>query len=77
MLELSTLYLLLAMAGFVCAAVVLMHRHNSADAIQRKEREVENISDMLGRKMEALEKEVVDLQLQIDEIDDQIRAMTE
>ena len=77
MLELSTLYLLLAMGSFVCIAVVLVHRHNCADTIQRKRNEVQSTTELLQKKIQTLEQEVVDIELKIDEVDQQIDTMKE
>ena len=63
------------MAGFVFAAVVLVHGHNCNDTIKRKNNQVKNITDKLGKKIDVLEQEVVNLQIQIDEIDDQINSL--
>jgi peptidoglycan hydrolase CwlO-like protein len=77
MLDSNTTYLLLAMAGFVFAAVVLVHGHNCNDTIKRKSNQVHNITEQLGKKINVLEQEVVDLQTKIGEVDDQINSLEE
>lgn len=75
MLELNTLYLLLAMAAFVLVAVVLVHQHNCADTVRRKRNEVQTVTHGLKQKIDVLEQEVVDLQIRVDEIDDQVNTL--
>ncbi|BCS87455.1 hypothetical protein PSDVSF_06970 [Pseudodesulfovibrio sediminis] len=75
MLDSNTLYLLLAMAGFVCIAIVMVHHHNCSDLIRRKKNEVNSVATQLKYKTEALERECIDIQIQIDAIDDEINAL--
>ena len=77
MLEFDTLYLLLAMAGFIILAVVLVHKHKCDDLVRRKRNEVQSITLALESKIVTLERETVDLQLQIDDIDQQIESLQE
>jgi len=75
MLDSSTLYLILAMAGFVLIAIIVVHHHNCSDLIRRKRTEVKSISKQLGYKIDTLEQEVIDLKIQIEEIDEQIDTL--
>lgn len=75
MLELNTLYLLLAMGGFVLVAVVLVHQHNCADTVRKKRNEVQGVTLRLEQKIAVIEQEVVDLQMKIDDLDEQISTV--
>jgi len=75
MVDTSTLYLILAMAGFIIVAVIMIHHHNCADQINRKNNEFEYLSQKLTPRIEMLEQEAVDLKIQIEEIDEQIDAL--
>ncbi|WP_319467285.1 hypothetical protein [uncultured Pseudodesulfovibrio sp.] len=72
MLETSTFYLILIMAGFVMLAMILVHQHNCTDEIRRKTGEVDAYIARLNQKIEVIEQEVVDLQIKIDEVDEEI-----
>jgi len=56
MLDSDTTYLLLAMAGFVFTAVVLAHKHNCNDTIKRKNNQVQNAINLLGKKIDVLNR---------------------
>jgi len=75
MLDSSTLYLILSMAGFIFVAVVVIHQHNCSDLIRRKSNEVENTVQQLNQKIQVLEQEIVNLKIEIEEIDEQIDAL--
>ncbi|MCJ2164081.1 MULTISPECIES: hypothetical protein [unclassified Pseudodesulfovibrio] len=77
MLEVSTIYLLLAMFAFVLVAVLVLHHHNSADLIQRKQNEVRNLTSQLTAKSDIFEQQIIDLRIRIDEIDEQIEILEE
>jgi len=75
MLDSSTLYLILAMAGFVFVAIVMVHHHNCSDTVRRKRNEVKSVSTQLQMKIDVLEQEVVDIQMRLDEIDEEIEVL--
>jgi len=75
MVDTSTLYLILAMAGFIIVAVLMIHHHNCSDLINRKRNEFKSISQQLTPRIEMLEQEIVDLKIQIDETDEQIDVL--
>jgi len=68
----STIYLILALSGFVFIVVLLIHQHNCSDSVRRKQGEVKGITRKLQPRIEILEKEVIDLKMKIEEIDEQI-----
>lgn len=68
MLDASTFYLLLAMAGFVLLAVVLVHHHNSSYLIRKKERELTGLTNQLTPRITGLERDLVDLKIELDEV---------
>ncbi|WP_319543749.1 hypothetical protein [uncultured Pseudodesulfovibrio sp.] len=72
MLDSSTLYLILVMAGFVLIAVIVVHHHNCSDIIRRKRAEVRGVKKQLEYKIDSLEHAIIDLKVQIEEIDEQI-----
>ncbi|MBI9079106.1 MAG: hypothetical protein JEY79_05130 [Pseudodesulfovibrio sp.] len=71
MLDSSTLYLVLIMAGFILVAVIVIHQHNCSDLVRRKSNEVENAVTQLTQKTQALEQAIVTLKTEIEEIDEQ------
>ena len=75
MLETSTLSLLLSMTGFILVAVIVVHHHNCSDQIQRARYEVKRMTSRLKSQADIFEQQVIDLQIQIDEVDEQIRAL--
>jgi hypothetical protein len=72
MLEVSTLYLLLAMFGFVLVGIIVIHHHNSSDMIRRKRNEVRRLTVHLEAKNSVLEEQIADLKGKVGEIDEQI-----
>jgi septal ring factor EnvC (AmiA/AmiB activator) len=72
MLDSSTLYLVLIMAGFILVAVIVTHQHNCSDLIRRKSYEVENAVTLFTQKTQALEQAIVTFKTEIEEIDEQI-----
>ena len=74
MLDSSTMYLIIAMAGFLFIAVVMVHQHNNADIVRRKTGEVEDYIARMARKVEIVEHELIDLKIRIDELDEEIES---
>lgn len=72
MLDTSTFYLIVAMAGFVLVAVIMIHHHNCSDIMHRKERELVSITNQLSPRIDILEREVIDLKVELDEIQEKI-----
>ncbi|MDD3310613.1 hypothetical protein [Pseudodesulfovibrio sp.] len=68
----STIYLILALSGFVFVVVLMIHQHNCSDMARRKRGKVEAVTRKLQPRIEILEKEIVDLKVKIEEIDEQI-----
>lgn len=68
----STIYLILALSGFVFIVVLMIHQHNCSDMVRRKRGEVEGITRKLQPRIEILEKEIADLKVKIEEVDEQI-----
>jgi len=75
MLDTSTLSLILVMIAFVAVAVVMVHHHNNSDQVRRKKGEVAAYSQRLNKKIEVAEKEIVDLKLKLDELEEEIEAL--
>lgn len=74
MLDSSTLYLILAMAGFVFVAVVMIHQYNCSEIINRKRNEVESICQQFAKRTEILEQGIVDLKIMIEELDEKLET---
>lgn len=74
MLDSSTIYLILAMVGFLFIAVVVVHQHNNADQVRRKTGEVENYVARINQKIEIVESQIVDLKVKVDELDEEIES---
>ncbi len=74
MLDTSTFYLILIMAGFVMLAVLVVHHHNCSDEIRKKKGEVDDYIFRLNKKIDVLEQDIVDIQIKIDAVDAEIDA---
>ena len=72
MLDSSTLYLILAMVGFVFVAVIMIHQNNCSEIITRRHNAVKSITQQFAEKPNVLEQGIVDLKIQIDEIDEKL-----
>jgi cell division protein FtsB len=75
MLEISTLYLLLAMFGFVLLGIIVIHHHNCSDLIRRKRNEVRRLTVHLEAKNSVLEEQITDLKAKVDDLDEQIAVL--
>lgn len=75
MLEVSTLYLLLAMFGFVLLGIIVIHHHNCSDLIRRKRNEVRRLTVHLEAKNSVLEEQITDLKAKVDDLDEQIAVL--
>lgn len=75
MLEISTLYLLLAMFGFVLLGIIVIHHHNCSDLIRRKRNEVRRLTVHLEAKNSVLEEQITDLKAKVDDLDEQIAIL--
>jgi len=75
MLEVSTLYLLLAMFGFVLLGILVIHHHNCTDQVCRKRNEIRRLTVDLSAKNAVLEEQIAELKTEINEIDDQIALL--
>ncbi|WFS61159.1 hypothetical protein LF599_10765 [Pseudodesulfovibrio thermohalotolerans] len=75
MLEVSTLYLLLAMFGFVLLGILVIHHHNCTDQVCRKRNEIRRLTVDLSAKNAVLEEQIAELKTKINEIDDQIALL--
>ncbi|MGE4192413.1 MAG: hypothetical protein AB7E51_03395 [Pseudodesulfovibrio sp.] len=72
MLEVSTLYLLLAMLGFVLLAIIVVHHHNCSDQIRHKRNEVRSLANRLAAKNAVYEEQVTELKAQLEKLVDEI-----
>ena len=75
MLDASTTSLILSLAGFVLVAILVVHHHNCSDQIRRRRAEVKHVTTELTTKSTAYEQQIADLQLQIEDIDQQLRML--
>ncbi|MEZ7198337.1 hypothetical protein [Pseudodesulfovibrio karagichevae] len=75
MLEVSTLYLLLAMFGFVLVGIIVIHHHNCSDLIRRKRNEVRRLTVHLEAKNNVLEEHIADLKAKVGDLDEQIAIL--
>ena len=75
MLELNTFTLILIMGALIILGAVAVHYQNCINLIRRKRLEFIHISRLLKKKIKELEKETVDLQMQIEKIDKKIQSM--
>ncbi len=72
MLEASTIYLLLAMFAFVLIAVLVLHQHNSNDAIRRKKNELESLKTHLDPRSDMYEEQITEIKIKIEELEEEI-----
>ncbi|MGE4421252.1 MAG: hypothetical protein AB7D39_03065 [Pseudodesulfovibrio sp.] len=75
MLEVSTVYLLMAMFGFVLVGIIVIHHHNCSDLIRRKRNEVRRLTVHLEAKNTVLEEQIEDLKAKVDDLDEQIAIL--
>lgn len=75
MLEVSTLYLLLTMFGFVLLGIVVVHHHNCSDMIRRKRNEVRRLTVHLEAKNSVLDEQIADLKIQVEELDEKLSIL--
>lgn len=71
-MDVNTIYLIMAMGGFLLVAVTLIHHHNCSQQVRRKKGEVNGVTQKLAPRIEILEKEVAGLKVKIDELDVEI-----
>lgn len=71
-MDISTIYLIMAMGGFLLIAVALIHHHNSSQQVRRKQGELNGVTQKLNPRIEILEKEIAELKVKIDELDIEI-----
>jgi len=75
MLDFDTYTLIFIMGGLVILGAVVVHYQNCNNLIRRKRREFQSLANLLEKKLNELEREIVDLQMEIDGIDKQIKSM--
>ena len=71
-MDINTLYLIMALGGFLLVAVALIHHHNCSQQVRRKKGELDGITRKLAPRIEILEKNVAELKVKIDELDVEI-----
>ncbi|MDC0336235.1 hypothetical protein OAN24_05010 [Pseudodesulfovibrio sp.] len=74
MLDSNTLYLLLAMVGFVFVAIAMINHHSNSDQIRKKRSHVKGFTNKLNQKIDAIEKEIVNLKVKVDDLEDEINS---
>lgn len=74
MLDSNTLYLLLAMAAFVFIAIAMVNHHSNTDQIRKKRAQVQAFTNKLNQKIDAIEQEIVNLKVQVDDLEDEINS---
>ena len=75
MLELNPFSLIFILGGLIFLAAVLLHYHNCSSLVRKKRMEVCSLSCQLKKKIHELEEEIVDLQLELDGVNEQIRSL--
>ena len=71
-MDLSTIYLIMAMGGFLMIAVALIHHHNASQQVRRKNGELVGVTQKLNPRIDILEREIAELKAKIDELDVEI-----
>ena len=71
-MESSTIYLIMALSAFLFVVVLMVHQHNCSEQVRRKRGEVEGIAQKLTPRIENLEKEIIDLKVKIEEVEEEI-----
>jgi len=71
-MDMSTIYLIMAMGGFLLVAMTMIHHHNCSQQVHRKKGELDSVTQKLNPRIEILEKEVAELKVKIDEVDVEI-----
>lgn len=74
MLDANTLYLLLAMVVFVFIAIAMVNQHSNHDMIQKKRAQVQGFTNKLNMKIDAIEQEIVNLKVKVDDLEDEINS---
>ncbi len=74
MLDSNTLYLLLAMVGFVFIAIGMVNFHSNNDQVSKKRSHVQGFTNKMNMKIEVLEQEIVNLKIKVDDIEDEINS---
>ncbi|MGL1862080.1 MAG: hypothetical protein OCC46_06115 [Pseudodesulfovibrio sp.] len=74
MLDSNTLYLLLAMVGFVFMAVAMINHHSNTEQVRKKRGQVKSVTHKLSMKIDVLEQEIVNLKVKIDDLEDEINS---
>jgi len=77
MLDASTAYTLLVMAGFILVALLVVHHHHCSDAVRRRRGEVAAAERQYGERISGLERQIDDLSEKILLVEDQIAALGE
>ncbi|QGY40955.1 hypothetical protein GM415_12730 [Pseudodesulfovibrio cashew] len=76
MLDISTLSLLIVMVVFICVAMIMVHYHSNSDQVRRKKNEVASYSQKLSQKIDVVEKEIIDLKVKIETLDEEIDILS-
>lgn len=71
-MENSTIYLILALSAFLFIVVLMIHQHNCSEQVRRKRGAVESVIQKLNPRIEILEKEIIDLKVKIEEVEEEI-----
>jgi SMC interacting uncharacterized protein involved in chromosome segregation len=63
------------MGALIILGAVVVHFQNCSNILRKKRMEFQGLFNMLGKKLGDLEREVIELQMEIDGIDKQIKSM--
>ncbi|WP_285906870.1 hypothetical protein [Pseudodesulfovibrio pelocollis] len=77
MVDASTTYTLLVMAGFILVALLVVHHHHCSDAVRRRRGEVVAAERHYGEKITGLERQIDDLSEKLLVVEEQLAAMEE
>lgn len=74
MLDANTLYLLLAMVVFVFVAIAMVNQHSNNEMVQKKRAQVKAFTHKLNMKIDAIEQEIINLKVKVDDLEDEINS---
>lgn len=74
MLDANTMYLFLAMVGFIFIAIGMINQHSNSDQIRKKRSHVQAFTNKLNQKIDVLEQEIVNLKIKVDDLEDEINS---
>ncbi|MFH1913755.1 MAG: hypothetical protein ABIK45_05730 [Pseudomonadota bacterium] len=77
MVDASTTYTLLIMAGFILVALLVLHHHHCSDTVRRRRGEIAAAERHYGEKISGLEQQIDDLSEKILVVEEQLAPLKE